>query len=112
MRHPFGDTVTVIRSTPGGTDQYGDPKTSTIERIPIQGCAVAPRFSSDMTDRGRDGVVIGKTVYPPAGADIRATDRLELEGDLYEIDGEPIEWRNPISGDAPGGEIALRRARG
>lgn len=108
----YGETVTIVRKSPGGTDVYGDPITSTTTRIDLAGCGVAPRYSTEPTDRGRQGVIIGWSVYPPADAGILFTDQLEVGGVLYEVEGEPAEWANPFTGWNPGGEVALRRAVG
>lgn len=112
MRHPFGSTVTVLRDSPGGTDAYGDPIASTTSRTNLLGCAVAPRYSTEPTERGRLGVVIGLSVYAPPGSDVLFTDRLEIAGVVYAIEGEPGDWVNPFTGSAPGMEIAVKRAVG
>jgi hypothetical protein len=108
----FGRPVTVLRDTPGGFDPYGDPVTSTTIRTLIEACAIAPRYSTEPTERGRQGVIVGLSVYAPAGSDITSTDRLEIDGITYVIDGEPAEWVNPFTGSWPGLEVAVRRATG
>lgn len=112
MRHPFGQTVTIIRESPGGTDVYGDPITSTVLRTDVAGCAVAPRYSSESSERGRQGMIVGLSVYAPAGTDVLFTDRVEIDGVAYVIEGEPAAWSNPFTGWSPGVEIAVRRATG
>jgi hypothetical protein len=104
-------TVVLIRG--GGTDRYGDP----IEgegRIPLKGCIVAPRKHplGETGERGRQGVIVGLSLYAPAGVVIRHTDRVEHNGVLYEVEGEPGVWENPFTGSRPGTEVALRRATG
>lgn len=112
MTFAFGRTVTVLRDSPGGFDAYGDPATSTTARVVIESCAIAPRYSNEPTERGRQGVIVGLSVYAPAGSDITSTDRLEIDGVAYVIDGEPAEWINPFTGSRPGLEVAARRATG
>jgi len=111
MRHPHGQTVTIVPGPPG-TDAYGDPLPITRIGGDITGCAVAPRYSSEPTERGRQGVIVGLTIYPPAGSDILFTDQVRVRGVLYDIDGDPAEWENPFTGDTPGMEVALKRAVG
>ena len=109
----IGETVTIVRAAPGGTDAYGDPIPSTTARIDVPGCAFAPRYSSESTDRGRQGVVVGGTVYLPSTAPaVLPSDRIEVRGRLYEVDGEVGEWISPFTGWAPGFEVAVRRAVG
>lgn len=114
---PFGSTVTIIRSP--GRDAYGDPIDGEPERIALTGVAVAPRVggpgtaSSDVTSRGREALVEGLTLYiADVGADIRRTDRVEIDGKTYDIDGEPSRWTNPLTGWHGGVEVAVRRTEG
>lgn len=109
MLFPHGRVVTLIR---GGTvDQYGNPTEGT-DRIDIPGCAVAPRTSTDTTDRGRSGVVVGLSVYLPAGADVQPGDGFEIDGVAWQIEGVPGEWTSPFTGWAAGIEVALSRGEG
>jgi len=109
------ETITVVRDTPGGHDQYGDPIAGTEARTDVPGCLIAPRGESGATaepgDRNRMGVIVGLTVYAPLTADIRHTDRIEARDALYEVVGEPGEWRSPYGG-VGGIQVALKRAEG
>lgn len=112
-----GITVTVERDDPGGHDAYGDPVDSTPTSFTVDGCAVAPRESSEVEDRGRHGVIVGLTLYAPADAGLASTDVVVIAaGDpnagRWEIDGEPAVWVSPFTGWAPGTVAALRRATG
>lgn len=104
--------VTRVRPNPGGVDEYGDPVESTDDTFELDGCAVAPRTSGDITDRGRSGVVVGLTLYAPHGTDVRHTDLFDIDGTRYEVDGEDGSWLSPYTGWAAGIEVALRRAAG
>jgi hypothetical protein len=107
-----GETVVRIRATPGGFNAYGDPVASTTTRTDVPNTAVAPRMSTEPTTRGRNGSVIGLTIAPPAGSDIRSTDQVEVRGVVYDVEGDSIEIVSPFTGWAPGAEIALKRAVG
>ena len=112
MYFPLGQTITVVRPT-WVLDDYGDLQpTGPPTRTDITDCAVAPRSSSDITEPARQGVLIGLTVYAPIGADIQPTDRIEFDGDLFDIDGDIGKWRSPFSTIVDGIEFALRRAIG
>ena len=113
MRFPFGVTVTIVRAVPGGDDPYGDPIPGTTTRIDIPRCGLAPRMSTESTARGRQGVIVGQTVYlPDSSPAVFYVDQLEVAGVLYDIEGEPGEWSNPLTGWTPGSEVAIRRAVG
>lgn len=105
-------TIVRVRATPGGTDQYGDPLPSTEDREPLPGAFTAPRESSDIEDRGREGVIVGLTLYAPHGSDVLHTDQIEVDGVLYDVDGEVGSWEHPMSGWKPGITAALSRATG
>jgi hypothetical protein len=104
--------VTVVRVRPLGYDDNGDPIEGEASRLTIDGCAVAPRSSSDITDRGRQGVIVGLSLFAPYGADITHGDRVEVDGVPYEVDGEAGSWKNPFTEWEAGVEVALRRAAG
>ena len=86
------ETVTILRDSPGGIDQYGDPISSTTARIDVPLCLVAPNGSTETTERGRSGVSTGWTVYAPSGTDARYTDRIEIRTVACRIDGEVGDW--------------------
>lgn len=107
-------TVTRVRSTPGGWDADGDPIASTTTQTVLDGVLVAPRTDlvsqGESTARGRHGVIVGYTLYCPAGVDVSRHDRFLVDGDdLWEVTGEPGPWLGHIAG---GVEVALRRAEG
>lgn len=110
--YPAGKTITILRGAPGGFDAYGDPVASTVARIDVPGCAIVPRYSSEPTERGRNGVIIGLSAYVPASAGITHTDRVEIDGVAYLVEGEPALWSSPFTGWTPGVEVALKRAVG
>lgn len=103
---------TVVRIRPLGFDDYGDPVEGDPNRLTLDNCAVAPRSSSDITERGRQGVIVGLSLFAPYGSDVIHSDLLEVDGVLYEVDGEAGPWKSPFTEWEAGLEIALRRAAG
>jgi hypothetical protein len=105
------ETVTILRPGPStGVDRYGNDSPGPDTRIDVPGCLVAPRLSGDAVENGRQGVIVGTTVYFPKGTDVRATDRLEVRGEPHVIEGDPGWWP-----EAPGSrdvECATRRVEG
>lgn len=94
-------------------NQRGEPVAETAADRTITGCAVAPRFSDQTHDvRGRHGVLVGLTVYAPAGTRVAENARVMCRGDVYEVDGEPAVWVNPYEAAERGVEILLRRGKG
>lgn len=104
--------ITRIRRTPGGVDQYGDPVPSNTIETELRGAFVAPRMSDEIQTRSRAGVAVGLTLFAPAGTDLRFTDQVRVDGEVFEVDGEVARWEHPGSGWAPGITAALKRAQG
>lgn len=107
----------IERLRSGGYDDDGDPIGGTPSRRPLRDVLIAPRSSSDVTDRGRAGVIVGLSLLAPYGADVLHTDQIEITGEgphdgLYDVDGDAAHWKNRISGWEAGCEIALTRAAG
>lgn len=109
-----GEDVTIL-TAPLVDDEYGSPSserdweaaTGTVVRA-----VVAARSSSEADGAGRAAVIVGLTAYLPPGTAVTAHDRLRVRGDMYEVEGEPFEWRSPWSSTASGVEVALSRVSG
>lgn len=105
----FGESVFVVRSSSGGTDDWGDPLPGVDTRMEIENCAVAPLKSDESASADGPRLLDGWTVFAPAGADISAGDALEVRGRVYQVDGSPGVWLNPYSAAHPSGvEVIVR----
>ena len=116
MIFPYGETVTVVRAglvDDGYGNQVRDWSTAT--RTPYDGCAVAQgardRITEDLTG-DRNVIVSDLVVFMPSGADVLATDRLEVRGRDYEVVGEPFAWVNPFTGTPFGTPVYCNRVEG
>lgn len=112
---PHGETVTRLRAT-ATTDPYSGEATGSDWSAPlildIPGCAFNPGNSSEPLQEARNAVVTRPEVYAPAGADVKAGDRLVVRSLTYDVEGDPADWRSPFTGWNPGLVIALERADG
>lgn len=113
---PFGETVTIVRPGPPTEDIYGNDVPGAPTEIPLYGCAVAPRdgtgsASNELLD-ARDTVITGLTLYAPHGTEIRATDKIRVGGDLYEVEGQPGSFRSPFTGSTGPVVVALELVTG
>lgn len=106
---PFGITVTVQRP-PDESNRYGD--VTYVDHHTIDGCALAPRYSTE-DNNNRTSVIVGFSLFgPPQEGDDRvfATDRVKTpDGNVYRVTGESADWLHPITGWHPGFEAALER---
>lgn len=106
----IGNATVALVSTTTTTDDYGNQSTSTTETA-WPGCAVAPRYAAESTDPHRPNVVIGLTVFGPTPpSPINSDDRLRIDGDLYDIEGDDGDWESPFTGWRAGVEVACKRA--
>lgn len=99
-------TVTVTRAA--AKDAFGDP-TGAPGVVPhtVDGCLLAPGGSAETQNRA-DTVATDWDLYAPVGADIVATDQVEVPGIGFpvEVHGDPKVW--PDAGLV----VALRRVAG
>ena len=116
MRFPHGTPFTRLRA-PKTDDGYGGTRPDwggELDRKTWPACAVAPRMQEgEERDRGRQGVVVGWTVYiPESGADVAFDDRGELPSGVFEVEGEPASYTSPYTGLEHGTVVLLRRVDG
>lgn len=86
----------ITRIRPGTKTLRGstvpDWSDSAVNKLTITGCSVQPATTS----LSQDGRVLGIneqwTAYLPEGSDVKAGDRIEFDGDVYEINGAPKKW--------------------
>ncbi|MEU6543878.1 hypothetical protein [Streptomyces sp. NPDC046859] len=113
---PHGETVTIVRPGEPTEDSYGNDVPGEPTEIPVPGCGVAPRdgtgsASNELTD-ARDTVITGLTLYAPYGTDIRATDKIRVDGRLYEVEGQPGSFRSPFTASTGPVVVALELVTG
>jgi head-tail adaptor len=113
---PYGEIVVVVRAGLAD-DGYGNPTQdwNATTSTTYGGCAVAQGAKGGATEDltgDRNVVVSDLIVFMPSGADVRATDRLEVRGRQYEVVGEPFDWINPFTGTAFGTVVYCNRVEG
>lgn len=122
-----GTTVTILHPT---EDAWGDKTWA--DGDTIAGCLDFPSFSStgrisyraESTITGADIVTETRTLYMPFGTVVGPLDRILIHPDgqpdvptdpevrrhnTYDILGEPMQWKNILTGWAPACEVALIR---
>jgi hypothetical protein len=62
--------------------------------------------------QARDQLIDGLYVLFPTGADVQATDRIRVRGQVYLVDGEPGLYRSPMTGTTVGPQVSLTRITG
>jgi hypothetical protein len=106
-------TVTRLRATVTADPSYGDPVLdwTNADALDIAGCALEPAGTVDVVDATRSAVTIRWNLYAPPGADIGPDDRIEANGDTFEVEGRPQAWSHP-SGTLDYVTVSLVRVEG
>lgn len=89
FRTLLAQTATVIRATSDSFDAYGNPETTweTIaEGIP---CRIHENSSTE-TLGDRESIERTALCFLEADTDVTAYDRLEINGETWEVDGAPV----------------------
>lgn len=96
-------TVTIQRST---TDRFNDKTYS--DHHDVAGCL---EYENTSTEVGNAVTDIRTLLTPPdPDPDIRPSDRVKYpNGLIYQVEGLPKVWENPLTGWTPGVEVHLRR---
>ncbi len=91
------DIVTRLR--PKTTESRGSqiPDWTKADRLLIEGCSVQPATTSLSQDGRVLGISEGLTAYLPEDSDVEAGDRIEYNGKVYTITGEPKIWNAPLN---------------
>jgi hypothetical protein len=77
----------------------------------IQGCRWQPMVSDEETAQHRQGVVKRLNFFGPPDMALTAHSRVEVEGEVYEVEGSVRPWMSP-SGNLDHIEAHLMRAEG
>ncbi len=112
---PYGETVTRLRGTPV-EDPYSGEETdldwSNPAALEIPGCAFDPGSSDEPLAQGRNAVITQPRLFVAAGVDVTARDRLVVRGRTWQVDGDPADFRHPMTGWHPGVVINLKAVNG
>lgn len=116
--YPFGETVRIMRTgVSPGRDARGQPLPGPDVSFDVPGCVVTPRQQTPAVggreQQNRDTVIVGWTVYAPAGTVLRTTDKARIRGVVCDITGEPGDWgHSPFTGLAGPVQFAADRVTG
>jgi len=98
------------------TDRGGNtiPDWSNPYRLTVTGLNIQPNAQSEKPDEQRDAVITGYRVQSTEGTapDIKATDRIEWNGQTFEVDGEVATWPDLFTDTPHHIEFAMVRATG
>ena len=90
-------TKTVTRIRPGTITERGTtyPDWDNTDDLDIPNCVVTWN-STTLNQEGRIlGISDNQVLYAPLTADIKAGDRIRYGTNVYEIEGDPMDWNSP-----------------
>jgi head-tail adaptor len=93
LRNLLTQTVTVRPASDGTVDEYGDTSTVFAAGTTYRG-RLEQRSAQEVTD-GRDTFVSDWVLYLLPDAVINGRDRVEADGNTFEVVGAPIVQRSP-----------------
>jgi hypothetical protein len=100
-------SITQVRQSSVGVDQYGEPVLETTEtELPAK---VAARTGSKTVGAAEITITSGLTVYLDPGIDIQNDDVFIYLGVRYVLDGESFNWISGLGAWNPGTVIDLQR---
>lgn len=111
MRH-ISETVMLEVYAGAGEDSHGNEVESWLPAVELGIYAFNPGGSSEPLIPGHDRVVTTPTIYAPSGAVVGARDRVTVRGKQFEVDGDPLDFRNPYSSIMDGLSINLKAVDG
>ena len=90
-------TITVVRAKTTTTSRGSEvPDWTNTENTTVTGCSIQPASTSLSQDGRILGITDGWTAYVPEGTDAKAGDRIEFDGQIFEINGAPRKWTGPM----------------
>lgn len=105
------DTITRIR--PGTKNVRGSdiPDWDNVSVLDIVGCSFQPSTTSLSQDGRVSGISDSAICFCPYNTDIKADDRVQFDGLIYTVIGEPRKWKSP-TGNRNNLQINLERWSG
>lgn len=86
----------VLRLSGAGEDEYGNPR-ATVETATEYAAWIAPLGGREDT-HDRSTEISEWRIYLPAGADLEADDRVEIEGRTFDVVEPPVRAERPGRG--------------
>lgn len=96
----------------GANDAHGNPAESWADPVSLGIYAFNPGTTSEPFLPGHDRAVTEPAIYVPTGTVINPRDRVTVRGTVYEVDGETLDFRNPIDSSMDGCQVNLKEVSG
>ena len=112
MRH-ISEYVQIERYAGAGTDPKGNDVESWDAAVSLGIYAFDPGSTSEPFEDGHQARVISvPSLLVPTDSVIGARDRVTARGKRYEVDGDPLDYRNPYDSSQDGLRVHLKGVTG
>ncbi|MCX5522589.1 hypothetical protein OG342_06890 [Streptomyces bobili] len=113
----FNQTAVRVRAgtkVDRGGNNVPDWSPSAVDRLTVTRLNIQPASQSEDVDEQRNAVVTGYRVQSEEGTapDIKATDRIEWNGEAFEVEGEVASWPGLFTDAVHHIEFMMVRATG
>lgn len=112
MSLPTPFTIGVKSYVSGSVDRYNNPTESWSASVDVPVYGIAPTSSDEPFEVGRNAVITELSVLAPVGTAIGPKDRVVIDSDEYEVDGDIADWSKGPFSWSPGIEIRLKKVTG
>lgn len=112
LAYSSGEVVTRRRRQQTGADRYGNPVYELVDVVLGETAAFDPGGSREPVEVGRTPTVTTPKLYFTQWPDLVKTDLVVVRGEVFQIEGDPADWRNPWGSDVGGMVVELERAEG
>lgn len=108
-----GEPVTRRRQQQTGTDRYGNPVYEPVDTVLPERAGFDPGGSREPVEVGREQTVTTPKLYfRRAYPDLNDTDQVLVRGVVFDIEGNPADWKSPFGSDVGGLVVELKKAEG
>lgn len=108
-----GEPVTRRRQQQTGVDRYGNPVYTPVDAVLPERAAFDPGGSRDPVEVGREQTITTPKLYfPKAYPDLNDTDQVLIRGVVFDLEGNPADWKSPYGSDVGGLVVELKKAEG
>lgn len=104
----------IKRRVEGDTDAHGNPVVSWSTVFYLDAYSIAPAYSNEPFEAGREAVITGLTVLAPKPKKftLDEDDLVVIDGVDYSIKGEVANWNQGPFGFEPGISVTLEKVGG
>jgi hypothetical protein len=108
-----GEPVTRRRQQQTGVDRYDNPVYELVDTVLVERAGFDPGGSREPVEVGREQTITTPKLYfRRQYPDLIDTDQVIVRGVVFDIEGNPPDWKSPYGSAVGGLVVELKRAEG